>query len=212
MTSGAALLLTAAMVVAIGDWIAVVFRHKPLEYLCKPLTIVLLIGVALALDVDDTMARNWFIAALVLSLIGDVCLMLPSDVFVPGLVAFLLGHVAYIAGLWTRGVEGGALALGVVVVLGAIVFVGRPIVRAVRAGPEPEMGIPVIAYMVVISAMLASAIGTWIALAIVGAGLFYSSDAMIAWERFVRPRPFHRLAIIVTYHVAQAALVLSLAT
>jgi uncharacterized membrane protein YhhN len=211
VTTGAWILLAAAAVVAVADWLAVIRERKPLEYVCKPLTIALLIGVALALDVDDATARNWFVAALVLSLIGDVCLMLPSDVFVPGLVSFLLGHVAYIVGLWSRGIEGLPLLFGILIVLIAILTIGRTIVHAVRHGPEPGMALPVTAYMLVISTMWASAIGTAIVLAIIGAGLFYSSDAMIAWERFVRPHRWHRLGIIVTYHLGQAALVLSLA-
>jgi uncharacterized membrane protein YhhN len=74
------------------------------------------------------------------------------------------------------------------------------------------MAPPVAAYMVVISAMVASAIGTAEPLAVGGAVLFYTSDALIAWERFVASRRWHRLAIIVTYHLAQAGLALSLLT
>ena len=37
-------------------------------------------------------------AALACCLVGDVLLMLPRDLFVPGLVAFLVGHVLYIVG------------------------------------------------------------------------------------------------------------------
>jgi uncharacterized membrane protein YhhN len=66
--------------------------------------------------------------------------------------------------------------------------------------------------MAVISVMLASAIGTQEPFAVGGASLFFCSDALIAWERFVRPQPWHRLAIIVTYHLAQAGLTLSLLT
>ena len=47
--------------------------------------------------------RAWFVAALVLSLAGDVFLMLPKDLFVFGLGAFLLGHLAYIVGLHVDG-------------------------------------------------------------------------------------------------------------
>ena len=32
-----------------------------------------------------------------LGLLGDVYLMLPVDLFIPGLAAFLVGHLAYIA-------------------------------------------------------------------------------------------------------------------
>jgi uncharacterized membrane protein YhhN len=72
------------------------------------------------------------------------------------------------------------------------------------------MAVPVTAYVAVISFMLASAFGTRNAFAIVGAGLFYVSDALIAWDRFVKPRPWARLAIMTTYHLGQVGLVLSL--
>ena len=68
-------------------------------YVCKPATLVFLIAVALALDPVHGDMRTWFVVALVLSLLGDIFLMLPSDRFVFGLGAFLLGHVAYTVGL-----------------------------------------------------------------------------------------------------------------
>ena len=49
-------------------------------------------------------------------------------------------------------------------------------------------------------AAVTTAIGTREPLAIGGAGLFYASDALIAWERFVKAQPWHRLAIIVTLY------------
>ena len=67
-----------------------------------------------------------------------------------------------------------------------------------------------LAYVGAIGAMVATAVGTTVALAIVGAGLFYVSDAVIGETRFVRPRPWGTLAVIVTYHLALAGLVLSL--
>jgi uncharacterized membrane protein YhhN len=204
--------LVGAGVAAIGDWAAVVRPRKALEYVCKPLTLALLIGVAATIDADDNTVRAWFVAALVLSLLGDVFLMLPHDLFIAGLGSFLLAHVAFVVGLWTDGQSGVAFAIGLVIAAGAIVLVGSRILRAVRRGPRPAMAPPVAAYMTVISLMLASAVGTREPLAIGGAALFYTSDALIAWERFVDSRPWHRLAIIVTYHVAQAALTLSLLT
>lgn len=210
MTGAAFLLLALALVVAAGDWLAVVRERKPLEYLCKPLTMVVLIAATLALDVDDTTVRTWFVVALVLCLIGDVFLMLPQDLFVFGLASFLLGHVAYIVGMHVDGVDSGRLGFGVLLVLVAMALVGVPILRAVRGGPEPELTGPVVAYMTVISAMVASAIGTGHVAAVAGASSFYASDALIAWNRFVRETLHGRLAIIVTYHLAQVGLVLSL--
>jgi uncharacterized membrane protein YhhN len=208
--------LAGAGVLAAGDWVAVVRRAKPLEYLCKPATMVALVVAALALDPTDGAQRGWFVAAFVLSMAGDVFLMLPErplgpvDTFVAGLASFLLGHVAFIAGLWTRGVDGPRLAAGFVLVVALMLTLGRRIVRGVRAGPDQSLVVPVAAYMVVISAMVASAIGTGVALAVVGSLLFYCSDALIAWNRFIEARRLGPLAIIVTYHAAQVGLLLSL--
>jgi uncharacterized membrane protein YhhN len=196
--------------VAAGDWLAVLRGQKALEYVCKPLTIVLLMGVAATVDVDNGSVRGWFLAALTLSMLGDVWLMLPRDLFVAGLASFLLAHLAFIAGLWVDGVSFLGFAIGLAVAALAAVVVGGRVMRGVRAGDEPAMSVPVGAYMAIICLMLSSAVGTEEPLAIGGAALFFCSDALIAWERFVSPRRWHRLAIIVTYHMAQTGLTLSL--
>ena len=210
MTGTAFLLLALALVVAAGNWIAVEQGNKGLEYVCKPLTMVALIATTLALDVADETVRTWFLVALVLCLIGDVFLMLPQDLFVFGLGAFLLGHVAYVGGMLTDGVSLVGLGIGVLVVLLAVGVLGLRILRAVRAGDEPALTGPVSAYIAVISAMVATAFGTGSAVAVAGAGSFYASDAFIAWNRFIGETPRHRLVIMVTYHLGQIGLVLSL--
>ena len=212
MNAGAWIFLCLAALAAVGDWYAVVRQDTRLEYACKPLTMVFLIGVAATIDVDASSVRAWFIAALALSMLGDVFLMLPRDVFIPGLVSFLVAHIAFIVGLWVDGVGFLAFALGLALAALAVVIVGGRIIRVVRASQHPEMAVPVSAYMTVISVMVASAVGTQEPLAIGGASLFFCSDALIAWERFVRTHGWHRLAIIVTYHVAQTGLTLSLVT
>lgn len=210
MTGAAFLFLTLALAAAVVDWVAVDRGAKPLEYLCKPLTLVLLIGAAMALDPADPTVRTWFVVALVLCLVGDVLLMLPQDLFVPGLVAFLFGHVAYIAGLVVDGLDGRRAGVGLVLVALAVAVIGVQVLRGVRAGEEPELEGPVLAYMGVISLMVVCAIGVGHAAGVVGAGLFYASDSLIAWNRFVHASRRGRLAVIVTYHLAQVGLVLSL--
>lgn len=211
MTASAFLLLALALVAATGDWIAVRQEAKGLEYACKPLTMVLLIGTAVALDSQDPAVRAWFVAALVLCLAGDVLLMLPDDRFVVGLAAFLLGHLAYIVGMHVEGVDSARFLVGVVLVMAVLAVVGTAILRGVRAGPDPALAGPVVAYMFVISAMVASAVGVGEIAAVLGASLFYASDALIAWNRFLRATPHARVVIMVTYHLAQVGLVLSLA-
>jgi uncharacterized membrane protein YhhN len=210
--NGAAFLLLAlAMAAAFFDWVAVHQEEKGLEYLCKPLTLALLVGCAVALDPVDDTVRAWFVAALVLSLAGDVFLMLPKDLFVFGLGSFLLGHIAYIVGMHVDGVDGGRFLVGIVIVMALLAVIGTAILRGVRAGPDPKLAGPVVAYMFVISAMVASAIGVGHVSGVAGAASFYASDALIAWNRFIRETRYGRLAIMVTYHLAQMALVLSLA-
>jgi uncharacterized membrane protein YhhN len=74
-------------------------------------------------------------------------------------------------------------------------------------------------YVLAVSAMVVSANATagrpdWdaghSAFGIAGALLFFGSDGMIGWSRFVDEFPRSRVAITVTYHLAQACLVLSL--
>jgi uncharacterized membrane protein YhhN len=185
---------------AVIDWIAVVQENRPLEWVAKPAALALLLLWAALGD-----APSWaLIAALAFSLLGDVYLMLPGNLFVAGLGAFLIGHLAYIDAfqaplgwrlLWS------ALVLGLSAPLG---------LRIVGAVPRPPVRLAVTAYMVVIGIMAGSAIAAGLPGAILGALLFMLSDSMIAWNKFVAPFGGARLAIIVTYHVGQLLLVSAL--
>jgi len=64
--------------------------------------------------------------------------------------------------------------------------------------------------MLVISLMVISALGTLIPAAIIGALLFFASDAVLGWNRFVQPLPNARIIIMTTYHLGQIGLVLAL--
>ena len=46
-------------------------------------------------------------------------------------------------------------------------------------------------------------------LAAVGGGLFFLSDSLLAWDRFVAPLPKGRFWTMITYHLAQMGLTLS---
>ncbi len=211
MTAMVVLLLVMTLAVAVIDWVAVQLQNKPLEYVAKPLTMVVLIAAVLAMNPVSTTARAFFVAALVFSMIGDIFLMLPDREkwFVFGLGSFLLGHLAYIPGLALLGLSIPELGLGLLVVAVAIGLIGVRIVAGVRSS-EPKLVMPVTVYMSVISLMVATAIGTGRLVAIVGAGLFFCSDALIAWNGFIKEHRWGKLAIIVTYHLGQIGLALSL--
>ena len=216
--NGAAWVLMALFVaVAALDWLAVHFRSTAVEYLAKPGCMVVLTAAAVAMEPDDRSARVLLVVALVCSTTGDVFLMLPPrppgagglDRFVAGLAAFLLAHVAYGVAFVLVGVRLGWMVLGLVAAVVIVATIGQRVVAAVRVSPDPAMTAPVTAYLAVISMMVATAIGTADPRAIAGALLFAGSDSLIAWGRFVRSQPWFPIAIIVTYHLAQALLVLS---
>jgi uncharacterized membrane protein YhhN len=205
-------LLVVTLAIGMVDWWATWQGRRPVRLVAKPATLVVLIGVALALDPFDPTIRAWMVAGLVLSLAGDVFLLFEERFFVFGLGSFLLGHIAYVVGLQLAPTSLGWSLMGVVVVLACVAVVGRRIVQGVRTGDHPELLGPVIAYLLVISAMVVSAWGTAAAWAIVGATLFYASDATLAWNRFLERRRFGPLSVMVTYHLGQVGLVLWLAT
>lgn len=207
MTTTSWALLAITFAFAFTDWWATWADQRRVRYVAKPATLVFLIGVAVTLEPVDPTIRTWMVVGLVLSLAGDVFLMLDEKWFVAGLGSFLLGHIAYVVGLQLAPRSWGWTAVGLAMVAIAVATVGRKIVGAVAAGEQREMVGPVIAYLVVISAMVVSAFGTSAPWAIAGASLFYASDATLAWNRFVEVRRFGPLAVMVTYHLGQMGLV-----
>jgi uncharacterized membrane protein YhhN len=211
VTGAAAVLLAATGVAAVTDWIAVQRSSRALEYAAKPLVMVGLVAVAIALRPSNAAQRWLFVVALLLGLASDVFLMLPRDMFLAGLVAALVEHIAYIAGFLTRGVHVVTMAIALVIALVSVAVFLPAIYRAVRE-KQPQLGAPVLAYVAVFVVMVAAAGASGSFVALAGALLFFYSDAILAWNRFVRPLPHGRLVNIVPYHVGEALLVLSLVT
>jgi uncharacterized membrane protein YhhN len=212
MTGLAWVALLAAAAFGVTDWIAKARGDRRTEYFAKPLTILYLILVATSLHPANTGQRGWFVVALVFSLAGDIFLMVPSDQFVAGLASFLVAHVCYVIGFWVEPPSVLAFVVAAVIVVVIVAPLAVRIVSALRASGEGALAGPVIAYITVISAMVASALASGNVVAGAGAVLFAASDAMIAWDRFVGRLRFAPVAIMVTYHVGQALLVLSLLT
>src|SRR5437870_12513705 len=157
---------------ALLDWVAVARSHRRLEYVAKPATLLALLGYAAC-----ARPSPWLVAGLVFSLLGDVFLMLPADLFLAGLAAFLVAHLAYI----------GAFAGPVMprlVWLAAVIGVLAPVAaRILRAVPDRTLRTPVAVYSLAISLMVASALASTSTVAIAGAVLVLVSGMLIAWNR-----------------------------
>ncbi len=209
MTTLATVLIVATLVVAAADWWAVSTDRRPVEYVLKPLTMVVLIAAVLAMEPTSDDARLFIVAGLVCSLVGDVFLMLDEKFFLGGLVSFLVGHVMYVIGLLQFDIEPPLLMVGVVLVLIAAAVVGSKVVGGARKLDDRLM-VPVAVYLSIISLMVVTAFGTAIPIAIAGALLFYASDGVLGYNRFVQAVPHGRLLIMTTYHLGQIGLALAL--
>jgi uncharacterized membrane protein YhhN len=210
VTTGATVLLTVALVLSAVDWTAVGTGRKALEYACKPAATVAFLATALVLAPASGTERAWFAAALAACLVGDVLLMLPRDAFLGGLGAFVGAHVCFTVGFVTVGGSGARLAVGAVVIALVAIPLATRFVRAMRAGGRAALVAPVVGYVAVIGVMVTAAIAVGNGWAIAGAAVFLLSDALIGETRFVAPRPWGPVAVMVTYHLALAALVVSL--
>ena len=211
MSIAAWVLLALTLAIAALDWVSVAVAVRWLEYATKPGFMVGLIAVALAMHPVDTTERAFFVVALAFGLASDVFLMLPRDLFIAGLAAALIEHLVYISGFRTRQLHVDWLLIAAVVALLSVAAFYPPIHGALRRAHR-RLVAPVIAYVAIFVVMVASAGGTGSLVALAGALLFFYSDAILAWNRFVKPLPFGRVTNIVPYHVGEALLVLSLAT
>jgi uncharacterized membrane protein YhhN len=207
----------AAGVIALVDWVAVARGWQLVEYIAKPATMVALIAWVM-FNSNLSGAMIWFVVGLALSLAGDIFLMLPRNLFVAGLVAFLLAHVAYLVGLNTSipPINLASLLVALIILLTAI-----PLYRKIAAGLEnsgqSSLKMPVLVYTIVISLMLFSALltlvrqnwGPFPALFVSGGALlFFFSDAVLAWNRFVTPLRYGRVINMSTYHLGQMGIAL----
>jgi uncharacterized membrane protein YhhN len=208
VTTAATAALAVALCLAVADWFVVARGNRRVEYFLKPAVLAALLIAALALDPVLEVQRRWLVLALVLSLAGDVFLVLPGDRFVAGLASFLAAHLAYVAAFASGGLSSVptmVAAIGLLIVIAVLLTRLLPAVSA----RNPSLRAPVVAYGLVIGAMAATAVGTGRPLAIIGALFFVTSDALLAWNRFVRALPTGRTGVMVTYHLAQACLVLA---
>ena len=178
--------------------------------LLKPLTTLLVIAHAWRRGQPGETRRRALLAGLALSLVGDVALLWPQQGFLPGLVAFLLAHLAYLFA-FTRGVRLGAWPLAFV----AYALLAAGVLTLLWPGVPPGLRLPVLAYVLCLAAMAAQTASAWFAgrtgvVAALGGALFLTSDALLAANRFHAPLPLATLWILATYWAAQWFIVGSL--
>ncbi|WAC43600.1 lysoplasmalogenase [Pseudomonas sp. SL4(2022)] len=160
----------------------------------------------------SSLYRRWISLGLLASLAGDILLDWPVDLFVFGLGAFLLAHLAYLRAYLSDCTQPAWLALLLALSTGGTMFA---ILASANLGP---LLIPVACYALAISAMLWRALARLgqpglntdsTRLAAAGAALFVLSDSLIGINRFVAPFEAAPLAIMLSYWLGQWAIAAS---
>lgn len=188
-------------------------RWKPLAsaaFLAVPI-----LGGALGDRAVDPVVARWIVAGLCLGAIGDLALMVEDERgFLGGLVAFLLGHVAYVMafayvvplGDWF----GGPMPFVTIAVVAIAAIILRWLWRFLGS-----LRYPVIAYVAVISTMLVGGVAASVAgdgaylgasargLLTAGAIAFFASDLAVAREKFIGRDPWNRTLGLPVYYGAQ---------
>jgi len=198
---------SAMLAIANGSW---ALDHRALLFVFKPLTTLLIIAHAWPRGGDTPAARRYLLAGLWFSLLGDVALLWPQQGFVPGLVAFLIAHVLYIAA-FTREQRFAAQPAA----LAAYALAAGTILAFLWGHIPPGLRIPVAAYVLALTAMAAQAAVVGLLTSgdaaevrrarglMIGGALFMASDTVLAVNRFALPVPAAGLWILATYWAAQ---------
>jgi alkenylglycerophosphocholine hydrolase len=169
----------------------------------KPIPVILLIIL-----VPKGSKYNWLITiGLVFSLAGDILLMKTVNLFLYGLISFLVAHLFYIGAFIKKSKKHGWLSALPFLAYGLAVFL------FLRSSLGNAL-VPVAIYIFVICTMLwrafvqrnSSNVAKW---AFIGAVFFTVSDTMIATYRFYELFFLDRFFTILTYWTAQFLIYLS---
>lgn len=231
--------LAAAGILAVLDWIAVARDARQAERIAKPLVLLAILLAAVTAHPVKPGVHGWLIAALGLGLVGDIALVAErrpakapvgavaigsgaggkaprqsaagsQPFFLAGLLAFLVGHLCYARAMQLYGTDKLSVAFGLVLVLIALLSFGYRILAGAHALGGGRLTGAVVLYVVALGSAVVLGVGTerlWIAGGIV---LFAISDLVLAHDRFVQARQLAPLIVVISYHLAQALLLLGL--
>jgi uncharacterized membrane protein YhhN len=194
---------------AAAVFFALLLDLQPLYLTAKPLLMITLLLYFLSASSGFPRWRWMVVAALVFSWAGDVFLIW-DNMFIFGLVAFLIAHLFYIIAYHQTGAAKGELRpLDIIKFL----LLGSILIWLIYPGLGSMM-LPVLVYALVLLGM-----GIWahkrrgstsansFTLVSIGVVLFVISDGMIAVNKFAFEIPAERILIMSTYMTAQYLIV-----
>ncbi len=157
-------------------------------------------------DTSHSFYSTLIISGLVFGLVGDTFLMFPDNYFMRGLISFLIGHIIYSFAFYFY-VDTHNLLI-IILIPAVLILIITRVVKSIG-----KLKYPVLFYSSVLVLMLALAVNVfiiemnyWILL---GAILFFISDLVLAYNKFIRQIKFAHLYILSTYFCAQTLIALS---
>lgn len=206
-------------------WVSVLFEWKRIRPLTKALAMILVIVwtlFAVHFEMDYFIAV--LLAAQIFGLLGDIFLLFPGKWFVWGLGAFMVGHLFYLGLLSALLLAGrkdgllgsfpwGAALIGIVLWVSYLFVFTRVLSSYIyKSRSDLPFWVSVVFYGAILSFFVVFAVFciaalpefSFVQLSLpVGATLFFISDNLLAYDRFVKKIRNGRLWVIVTYHLGQ---------
>ena len=188
----------------------------PFNFSAKPLILVsLIIFYAMNCKSLDARTNLLMILALNFSLAGDILLMfvdVDPNIFIVGLIAFLLAHVMYVF-VFKKKKHSNKPSIPLLILLLAY---AAAILLLLKDGLS-NLTIPVIIYMIVILTMIVfaslrkgSVNNVSYGLVLLGAIFFIISDSILAINKFYEPVVYSHFLIMGTYALAQYLIVMGI--
>ncbi|MFO7943711.1 MAG: lysoplasmalogenase [Anaerolineales bacterium] len=201
---------------AIINGYAVYYGQRKINYITKPVPILILI-ITLFLLPSQTHLTRWFITALSLSVAGDIFLLFQERFFLLGLSTFLGAQLSYIIAL-NKTLPPLRPPL-IFLLLGAISLTSAlyaTLYKALRKRDQRSFILPTLLYALSLTGMLSSCLAaiirpTWNLqssfFVSLGGSSFFLSDAMLAWHCFISPLTNRDIKVRLTYYRGQISLV-----
>jgi len=199
--------------IAVLHLISIALGSATAQYITKPMIVIsLLIMLGVSTTLRGRFHKRLF-TGLLFALAGDVLLMFvgqDQSFFIYGLIAFLICHIFYISAFYLDfrsapelDKKGARIAIVICSLLGISFYV------FIRQNLG-MLKLPVMAYIFVICFMMMMAVFRnrrvnvlSFNLILYGAIFFITSDALLAYNKFVQPFDHAHLMIMITYITAQ---------
>lgn len=209
------ILLRSYVVFSVFYLCLILFGKEDIAWFLKPLPLPFLLVSVYYFEKFPT--KSWLFSALIFSWIGDIILMFAAKgelYFILGLVSFLISHLFYIILFLKQGNTTGYRKNIVFWIAFILILLYLKNMLGFLYPKLGDLKIPVTVYAGTISIMLLVALKGYFSwrkpeniTILFGAVFFVMSDSILAINKFYEPLPYGNFMIMMTYLVAQCAIV-----